>query len=202
MKGLRVIEITDYEANGAKSGIGIGDTLIQINNTFFRSVDELVKIIKNQFDDNMNEIAYYDKQGSLKIASVTTGKLGLSLIPVEIEENTPDKLNKLHDKICNLININKVLVSTKSNIDGYFSVNHFGIVGVTNEFDASIFERVANLVDDARTVAVTKLKRKGYKLGANAIVSVTFDYRVWGSGGFIFATGTAIKVEKSNQPIN
>ncbi len=109
-----------------------------------------------------------------------------------------------------------MLCVTTNSIDGRVVIAHLGIVAGEVIFGANVIKDfVSGITDitggrsstyesvfqDARSKALQNIQEKAEKLGANAILGVTFDYTVLGAQNgmvMVAATGTAVQLTKSD----
>ena len=118
--------------------------------------------------------------------------------------------------------INQIPTVTSSNIAGASQVANYGIVigqvvtpqsPLTDIVDAAFSKGgyakpISNKIDEARRIALSKLESNAIKLGANAVVSVKFDYEFiqgWANAGsmiLLVASGTAVGITQANDHDN
>lgn len=104
-----------------------------------------------------------------------------------------------------------MIVTTTPSVDGYRVSEYYGVVfgevieGVN--FIRDIAASITNFIGgrsasyeseiiNARTAAVDEMEQRAAALGANAVVGVSVDYEVLGTGNMLMATasGTAVKI--------
>ncbi|SEG47153.1 YbjQ family protein [Oceanospirillum linum] len=222
MKGLRVRDIVNFDGNGHKAGIIIDDVLIGLNQHKLDSVDELISLM--QMLNGADCTITLSRKGELKKVTLPSGSLGLSLLPVDVEntffEVDPDaeefkgRFDSVDDQFNQLKNLENIVLTTTPEVDGYRVVKNLGIIGAECAFGMNVFKDLFSSVSDivggrsgaiqstlrdARTASLTDLKREAYQKGANAVIGVSLDYSEFSGGGksmlFVAVTGTAVVIE-------
>lgn len=103
-------------------------------------------------------------------------------------------------------------ITTGPNFEGYRIQNYYGIVsgssvvgsGVFSDFKASFSDTFGSKsgayegkLDQVHIEATEELKEAAYKMGANAIIAISYHYVTFeGNMMGCIATGTAVKIEK------
>lgn len=211
MKAIRVVDIVDRHANGAKAGIEVGDTLIKVNEFSLESVNDLTSFMSSYTEKPECVITLLNEKGDVSLVRVPVGALGLSLVPVEIENNFNEFLyeaflesNKkqkgLVKELKSKKEVDKTLFTTTSILEGYKIVEHLGIV---------VYQRLVSSKENTSDISIFNLKRQALDKGANAVIGVNFnfisdvtnDHGVFSSGLIRTATtlhisGTAVRVKK------
>ncbi|WP_139116574.1 YbjQ family protein [Terasakiispira papahanaumokuakeensis] len=222
MKGLRVQDTLNFNGNGHKAGIIVDDVLIGLDQHKLDSVDGLIKLM--QMLDGAECIITLVRKGELKKVTVTSGSLGLSLVPVDIENtfynvNPDDEAFKNHfdtvDDQFNLQkNLEKIIVTTTPEVDGHKVVKNLGVIGAECAFGMNILKdlfasvrdvtggrsgAIQSTLRDAREASLADLKKEANQKGANAVIGVNLDYSEFSGGGksmlFVAVTGTAVLIE-------
>jgi uncharacterized protein YbjQ (UPF0145 family) len=106
--------------------------------------------------------------------------------------------------------VSEIIVTTTHGIDGRPVQHYLGIVSgevisganIFRDFMAGIRDIVGGrsvayeeVLEDARQKAISEMRGRAAKIGANAVVGVDIDYEVIGKGGsmlMVSATGTAV----------
>ncbi len=106
--------------------------------------------------------------------------------------------------------LNEMIVTTTPGVDGRPVQHYLGIVSgevisganIFRDFLAGIRDIVGGrsaayeeVLEDARQKAISEMRVRAAKIGANAVVGVDIDYEVLGKGGsmlMVSATGTAV----------
>ena len=198
MQGLRVVEIVDPNKNGAKAGIEVGDTLIKVNKLNLESVNDLTSFMSSYTEKTECIITLLSKKGDLSLVRVPVGALGLSLVPIEIENNFNEfiyeEFIKTNKRLINKKEIDSTLFTTTSTLEGYQIIEYFGIV---------VYQRLERSKENTNDISIFNLKRQALEKGANAVIGVNFNFISNVSGGEFHTTsitlhisGTAVRVEK------
>ena len=112
---------------------------------------------------------------------------------------------------------NSIIVTTAPTLANYKIIDTIDIVTSETVFGMNIFrdffawitdffggrsEASQKVLRDARKLCILELKKEAYRAGGNAVIGVDLDYsEISGKGKgmlFLVASGTAVKVEKSN----
>lgn len=105
-----------------------------------------------------------------------------------------------------------IMITNIENMPGWTIVEHFGVVSGSTVRSKNLFRDVAagfknlvggelkgytELLQEARTEAINRMKAQAEDLGANAIVNVRFATSSVAAGAAeLYAYGTAVRVER------
>lgn len=211
MNAIRVVDIVDHHANGAKAGIEVGDTLVKVNEFSLESVNDLTSFMSSYTEKTECAITLLNKNDDLILVIVPVGTLGLSLVPVYIEGNFNEflyediirknkTLKEYQEKLRIKKEIDSTLFTTTPMLEGYKIVEHLGIV---------VYQRLVSPKENTSDISIFNLKRQSLDKGANAVIGVNFnfisditnDHGAFNSALIRTATtlhisGTAVRVEK------
>lgn len=199
MNAIRVVDIVDRHANGANAGIEVGDTLVKVNEFSLENVNDLTSFMSSYTEKPECVITLLNKQGDVSLVRVPVGTLGLSLVPVEIENNFNeflyDQFIKTNKELINKIEIDSALISTTSTLEGYKIEEHLGVI---------TYQRFVSSKENTNDISIFNLKRQALEKGANAVIGVNFNFISDVSGGngntststTLHISGTAVRVEK------
>ncbi|GLR63941.1 heavy metal-binding domain-containing protein [Marinospirillum insulare] len=199
MNAIRVVDIVDHHANGAKAGIEVGDTLVKANEFSLESVNDLTSFMSSYTNKPECIITLLNKKGDVSLVRLPVGALGLSLVPVEIENNFNEFLYedfiKTNKELINKIEIDSALISTASTLEGYKIEEHFGVI---------TYQRFVSSKENTNDISIFNLKRQALEKGANAVIGVNFNFISDVSGGESYTStsitlhisGTAVRVKK------
>ena len=171
-------------------------------------IKELEDIVNNKSDEYEEEAIRTAKR------IFNDRKEELNTINEEIEETThPSRIGRKE----RVQLINKIKLTTAPSLEGYKIIETIDIVTAECVFGMNIFrdffagisdffggrsKASQKILRDARMECLFELRMEAQELGANAVIAVDLDYsEISGKGKgmlFLVASGTAVKVEKSN----
>ena len=184
------------------------DNQTMVDNFNNMPIEELEDIVNNKSDEYEEEAIRTAKR------IFNDRKEELNTINEEIEETPhPSRIGRKE----RFQLINKIKLTTAPSLEGYKIIETIDIVTSECVFGMNIFrdffvgisdffggrsKASQKILRDARMECLFELRMEAQELGANAVIAVDLDYsEISGKGKgmlFLVASGTAVKVEKSN----